>query len=43
MNNHEKDNNLKNKLKQALESTARVISDDFSNKELLDQNKSSYL
>ena len=39
MNN--KVSNLKEKLKQALASTARVISDDFKIKENLDKNKSS--
>ena len=39
MNN--KENNLKERLKQALESTARVISNDLDNKANLDQNKSS--
>ena len=29
MNNSDKDNNLKEKFKQALTSTARAISDDF--------------
>ena len=36
-----KENNLKERLRQALESTARVISNDLDNKENLDQNKSS--
>ena len=36
-----KDNNLKEKLKQALDSTERAISDDYTNKEKNDQNKSS--
>ena len=39
MNN--KSEELKEKLRQALNSTARVISDDFEIKEKLDQNKSS--
>ena len=39
MNN--KDANLKEKLKQALTSTARVISDDLEVKDDLDKNKSS--
>ena len=39
--NTNKENNLKEKLKQALASTERVISDDFINKENKDQNKSS--
>ena len=39
MNN--KSDNLKEKLKQALTSTARVISDDFNIKENLEHNKSS--
>ncbi len=39
MNN--KENNLKEKLKQALISTARAISDDFKLDEKFDQNKSS--
>ena len=39
MNN--KDSNLKEKLRQALASTARVISDDFKIKENSDKNKSS--
>ena len=41
MNNREKENNFKDKLRHALESTVRVISDDLSNKELFEQNKSS--
>ncbi len=41
MNNREKENLVKEKLKQALESTARVISDDFNLKKSLDENKSS--
>ena len=41
MNNTSKENNLKEKLKQALASTERVLSDDFTNKENNDQNKSS--
>ena len=36
-----KENNLKERLRQALESTARVISNDLDNKENSDQNKSS--
>ena len=39
MNN--KDVNLKEKLKQALTSTAKVISDDFKINNNLDQNKDS--
>ena len=39
--NTNKENNLKEKLKQALASTERVISDDFIYKENKDQNKSS--
>ena len=39
MNN--KDSNLKEKLKQALSSTARVISDDFKIKNEIVENKSS--
>ncbi len=39
MKNNTKDVNLKEKLKQALTSTARAISDDFSDKNNLDQNK----
>ena len=39
MNN--KENNLKEKLKQALISTAKAISDDFKIDEKFDQNKSS--
>ena len=39
MNN--KVSNFKEKLKQALASTARVISDDFEFNENLDKNKSS--
>ena len=41
MNNIDKSNNLKQKLKQALTSTARVISDDLNVKENLENNKSS--
>ena len=41
MNNNNKSENLKEKLKQALTSTAKVISDDFSIQENLDKNKSS--
>ena len=41
MKNSNKIENLKEKLKQALTSTARVISDDFAIKEKQDQNKSS--
>ena len=41
MNNTSKENNLKEKLKQALASTERVLSDDFTNKENKDQNKNS--
>ena len=36
-----KENNLKERLRQALESTARVISNDLDNKKNLDHNKSS--
>ena len=36
-----KENTLKERLRQALESTARVISNDLNNKENSDQNKSS--
>ena len=39
MNN--KTSNLKEKLKQALSSTARAISDDFETKDELDKNKNS--
>ena len=41
MKNNNKSENLKEKLKQALTSTARVISDDLGLKEELNQNKSS--
>ena len=41
MNNSNKSNNLKEKLKQALNSTAKVISDDFYTKDYEEQNKSS--
>ena len=41
MKNNTKDVNLKEKIKQALTSTARAISDDFSEKSDVDQNKSS--
>ena len=41
MNNSNKSNNLKEKLKQALNSTAKVISDDFYTKDNEEQNKSS--
>ena len=41
MNNINKSDNLKEKLKQALTSTARVISDDLNVKENLENNKSS--
>ena len=41
MKNNNKSENLKEKLKQALTSTARVISDDLALKEQLNQNKSS--
>ena len=41
MNNINKSDNLKEKLKQALTSTARVISDDLNVKEHLENNKSS--
>ena len=39
--NDNKENTLKERLRQALESTARVISNDLNNKENLDHNKSS--
>ncbi len=39
MNNKDKTENLKEKLRQALNSTARVISDDFSIKDNSDNNK----
>ncbi len=41
MKNNNKNENLKGKLKQALTSTARVISEDFDINEKYDQNKSS--
>ena len=41
MNKGNKNTDLKEKLKQALESTAKVISDDFQIKEDHKQNKSS--
>ena len=41
MSNSNNSNNFKEKLIQALTSTAKVISDDFEIKENLDQNKSS--
>ena len=41
MNDKVKSDNLKEKLKQALTSTARVISDDFDIKESSEKNKSS--
>ena len=41
MKNNSKNENLKEKLKQALSSTARVISDDFVLKEELNHNRSS--
>ncbi len=41
MNNREKNDNLKEKLKQALESTAKVISDNFNSKDSIDKNKNS--
>ena len=41
MSNINKSDNLKEKLKQALTSTARVISDDLNVKENLENNKSS--
>ena len=41
MSNIDKTDNLKEKLKQALTSTARVISDDLNVKENLENNKSS--
>tara|TARA_Y100000992_G_C21199053_1_gene459477 strand:+ start:560 stop:697 length:138 start_codon:yes stop_codon:yes gene_type:complete len=37
----EKDTNLKEKLRQALASTIRVISDDLQIKKNIDENKSS--
>ena len=41
MNNRDKENILKEKLKQALVSTARVISEDFRDKNSKDDNKNS--
>ena len=41
MNNRDKENILKEKLKQALVSTARVISEDFKDKNSTDDNKNS--
>ena len=41
MSNKTNDSNLKEKLKQALESTVRVISDDFNVKSKNKDNKSS--
>ena len=41
MNNSNKDEILKEKLKQALTSTAKVISDDFDLKENLESDKDS--
>ena len=41
MNNRDKQNDLKEKLRQALISTAKVISDDFKIEEKLDKNQSS--
>ena len=41
MNNNNKDEILKEKLKQALTSTAKVISDDFDLKENLESDKDS--
>ena len=41
MNNRDKENILKEKLKQALVSTARVISEDFRDKNSTDDNKNS--
>ena len=41
MNNNNKNSDLNEKLKQALTSTARVISDDFKIKKNLEKNKSS--
>ncbi len=41
MNNNNKSESLKEKLKQALNSTAKVISDDFNVKDDLDKNQSS--
>ena len=38
--NH-KDNNFKERLKRALDSTARVISNDLKDKKILEKNKSS--
>ncbi len=41
MNNSDKDNNLKEKLRQALTSTFKVISDDFKLNDKIENNKSS--
>ena len=41
MNNRDKENLLKEKLKYALESTARVISDDFNSIKSLNENNNS--
>ena len=41
MNKNSKINSLKEKLQQALSSTARAISDDLKYNEKLDKNKSS--
>ncbi len=41
MNNRDKENIIKEKFKQALVSTARVISEDFSDKDSKDDNKNS--
>ena len=41
MNSRDKENLLKEKLKYALESTARVISDDFNSIKSLNKNKDS--
>ena len=41
MNNREKENIIKEKLKQALVSTARVISDDLKDKNSIDENKNT--
>ena len=41
MNNNDKDSNLKEKLRQALNSTFKVISDDFITDKKKESNKSS--
>ena len=41
MSDINKENDLKEKLRQALASTERVISDDFNNEEKNKENKSS--